>query len=157
MGARAKYFTVEDMRCRSGARYPVEWEATRLQRLFNVMDAIRDHIAEPLVVVCGYRTLGYNKALREASLKRNGGTSGVAIHSQHTEGMAADIRPLKVSRFNVDVLHDMTLQMYADGKIQDLGGLGYYPSQWIHIDIRDKPDGKLIRWDGNGGGDGQST
>lgn len=157
MSAIARHFTVEDMRCRSGERYPVQWEDSRLQKLFNVMDAIRDSTGEPIVVVCGYRSLAYNKALREASLKRNGGTSGVAIHSQHTEGSAADIRPLKASRFNVDALLDTIMVLYSSGSIQDLGGVGYYPSQWIHIDTRDKPDGKLVRWDGNGGGDGQST
>ena len=152
MSLISRHFSIDDFRCKDGTRYPIGWEDDRLQLLANMMDAIRDQMGEAIVVVCGYRTLAYNKALREESLRRNGGTSGVAIHSQHTEGRAADIRPLKANQVNIATLHDVTLQMYADGKIPELGGLGYYRGLWIHVDTRPKEDGQLVRWDGSGTG-----
>ncbi len=155
MSLISRHFSIDEFRCHSGERYPIEWEDNRLQELVTVLDTIRDTWSLPIVVVCGYRSLAYNKALREASIKRNGGTTGVALHSQHTEGRAADIAPFKRNLHNVGLLHDVIKQLHADGKIPSLGGLGYYPASWIHVDTRPRDNGHVIQWDGNGGGNGQ--
>lgn len=154
MSLISRHFAIDEFRCHDGTRYPADWEDSRLQTLCNVLDAIRDAYGGPIIIVCGYRSIGYNKALRAESLRRNGGVSGVAINSQHTLGTAADITTEKRSMYTVGTLHDLIKQMYADGKIQDLGGLGYYPSSWCHVDIRPKVNGAITQWNGNGFGNG---
>ncbi len=154
MSIKSRHFGVDEFRCHSGERYPIGLEETRLQPLVTMLDIIRGAMNEPIVVICGYRTEAYNKALREASLKRNGGISGVAIKSQHTEGRAADIAPLRRDWHSIAILNDMIVQLYADGRIPMLGGLGFYPGQWVHVDTREKVNNKLVRWDGNGNGNG---
>jgi hypothetical protein len=37
------------------------------------------------------------------------------------------------------------------GKLPKLGGIGWYPRQWVHIDVRPRPaDGHIAKWVGAG-------
>ena len=75
---------------------------------------------QPIHLISGYRSAGTN-----AKLRRSGG--GQAKKSQHIEGKAADIHfpdvPVKALR--------------ASALIQEVGGVGYYPTSgipFVHVD-----------------------
>jgi uncharacterized protein YcbK (DUF882 family) len=140
----SKYFTVDEMRCHDGTPYPTGWE-DRLFALFETLDAIRGAWGGPLTVVSGYRTPEHNAKLAAQS-------DGVAKASQHVQGRAADIRPGQPTVFRVAQLHDLTKELYSQGKLESLGGLGIYAGLWIHVDIRARPSGRLVEWVGNGVG-----
>lgn len=70
-------------------------------------------------IVCGYRTPHTNNWLREHS-------SGVALHSQHMQAKAIDIRVPGVPTARV---RDAALAMHR-------GGVGYYAkSNFVHVDV----------------------
>jgi uncharacterized protein YcbK (DUF882 family) len=70
-------------------------------------------------IVCGYRTPWSNSYLRERS-------RGVALHSQHMEAKAIDIRIPGVSTATV---RDAALSLQR-------GGVGYYAqSNFVHVDV----------------------
>jgi uncharacterized protein YcbK (DUF882 family) len=76
-------------------------------------------------IVCGYRTPWSNNYLREHG-------HGVALHSQHMEAKAIDIRIPGVSTAQV---RDAALSMQR-------GGVGYYASSdFVHVDV-----GRVRRW-----------
>ncbi|AKJ42605.1 YcbK family protein [Pragia fontium] len=71
-----------------------------------------------LELICGYRSVNSNNQMRAS--KR-----GVAKHSYHTLGQAADIRIVGVP---LKTLRDAALKMKS-------GGVGYYPSSnFVHVD-----------------------
>ncbi|HKA70796.1 MAG TPA: DUF882 domain-containing protein, partial [Xanthobacteraceae bacterium] len=61
--------------------------------------------------------------------------------SQHIHCKAADIRIAGVSPAT---LHAWALQQ------PELGGVGRYRSNFIHIDVRPRPQGRLVTWDWRG-------
>jgi uncharacterized protein YcbK (DUF882 family) len=70
-------------------------------------------------IVCGYRTPWSNSYLRERG-------HGVALHSQHMEAKAIDIRVPGVSTATV---RDAALSLQR-------GGVGYYAqSNFVHVDV----------------------
>ena len=68
-------FTVREFACRDGSD-PVFIDT----RLVQVLQSIRDHFGEPVVITSAYHTAAHNKAV------------GGAKYSQHCYGRAADIR-----------------------------------------------------------------
>jgi uncharacterized protein YcbK (DUF882 family) len=71
-------------------------------------------------ILSAYRTQETNDMLRES------GTTNAALHSQHIEAKALDIRVPGVS---APLLRDTALSL-------DAGGVGYYPkSQFVHVDV----------------------
>lgn len=108
-------------------RFLRDWrrnEATRMDpRLFDTVWELyqKSGSRQPIHVVCGYRSLATNNALRSRS-------SAVAKHSQHTLGKAMDMNIPDVS---VDKLRLIAVQMQN-------GGVGWYPSAnspFVHIDV----------------------
>ncbi len=76
-------------------------------------------------IVCGYRTPWSNSYLREHS-------NGVALHSQHMEAKAIDIRIPGIPTAQV---RDAALSLKR-------GGVGYYAqSDFVHVDV-----GPVRRW-----------
>lgn len=76
-------------------------------------------------IVCGYRTPWSNTYLREHG-------HGVALHSQHMEAKAIDIR---VPGETTSEIRDAALSMRR-------GGVGYYAqSAFVHVDV-----GPVRRW-----------
>jgi uncharacterized protein YcbK (DUF882 family) len=76
-------------------------------------------------LISGYRSAATNAMLHSHS-------DGVAAHSLHMEGMAADIR-----------LPDRSLALIRKAAIaMKAGGVGYYPaSQFVHVDV-----GRVRTW-----------
>jgi rare lipoprotein A len=93
----------------------------------------------PVEVISGYRSLRYNRAIYGNRL--NGGGHYVGDASQHIRCRAADIRLAGVSpaRLHAWALHQ-----------PELGGVGRYSSNFIHIDIRPRMRGRIITWDWRG-------
>jgi uncharacterized protein YcbK (DUF882 family) len=94
-------------------------------------DLLRDLLVElghpggVIDIVCGYRTPWSNEYLREHG-------HGVALHSQHMEAKAIDIRIPGVPTSKV---RDAALAMRR-------GGVGYYASSdFVHVDV-----GRVRRW-----------
>ena len=139
------YFSPAEFTCHDGTPYPDAW-ADRWEDLVSLCDAIRAQWGGPLIVVSGYRTHGYNMGLIDADGAR--GSHGVASGSWHIEGQAADLRTQN-GPSDVPQLLRVVLNLYEDGKLPWLGGVGDYPtSNWIHVDTGKASDGHLRRWQG---------
>ena len=110
-------FRLREFACRDGSD-PVFIDT----RLVQVLQNIRDHFGEPVVITSAYRTAAHNKAV------------GGAAYSQHCYGRAADIR---VAGVTVE-----RLAAYAEKLLPDTGGIGRYPVRsgrptgWVHVDTR---------------------
>ena len=137
------HFSDREFVCHDEARtpYPIAWIADRLTPLCTLLEAIRAELhGQPVRIVSGYRTPAYNAQI------------GGATHSQHMEGMAADVT---VPSYTAREVHDLVLAMYRAGTLTalgvgtqgtaTLGGLGNYPT-FTHLDIR--PGTRLARWSG---------
>ena len=79
---------------------------------------------ESFHLVSGYRSPETNAMLHSHS-------DGVAQHSLHMDGMASDVI---VPGRSLEALRNAALSVKA-------GGVGYYPSQFVHIDV-----GRIRRW-----------
>lgn len=132
-GNVSEHFAAREFRCPADyglpeTPYPPEWIPLRLRRLCNVLEVLRAELGGlPLEVLPGggYRTPEWNERHRAAG-------HGAAVHSQHMEGLAADIR--HATRSPLDV-HSALLRLHDAGKIR-IGGLGLYTG-FVHVDIRE--------------------
>jgi len=92
-------------------------------RTFDVLHTMLAKLGRsntPVNILSAYRTQETNDMLRES------GTTNAALHSQHIEAKALDIR---VPGISAPVLRDVALSL-------DAGGVGYYPkSQFVHVDV----------------------
>lgn len=89
--------------------------------LLNLLHAITLQLdtSKPVQLISGYRSPSTNALLRARS-------SGVARHSLHMDGMAADIR---IPGHDLRDLHKFAVAMHG-------GGVGYYPqSDFVHVDV----------------------
>ncbi len=98
---------------------------TREFDLLHDLLAKLGHLDSEIDIVCGYRTPWSNNYLREHS-------RGVALHSQHMEAKAIDIRIPGISAAKV---RDAALALHR-------GGVGYYAQyDFVHVDV-----GPVRRW-----------
>lgn len=139
------YFHPQEFACHDGTKYPEDW-TPRLSALCSQLDQIRRYWKGPLRVVSGYRTPDYNIQV------------GGAPASQHVKGNAADIAPTANDMDSaVQELHGLIQRLLQSGQLPLVGGIGYYPGRWIHVDIRPRPDdGHVATWVGTGIGSEQS-
>lgn len=140
------FFHLDELVCKDAARtpYPAVWRETRWPELRDTCNVVRAAYGRALLVVSGYRTPDYNRAV------------GGASSSQHVAGRAVDLRPARMPPLDawqlvdfqeIDRLHQLTLRLHAEGKLPALGGLGVY-ARWIHIDTRpDRRGANIARWD----------
>ncbi len=97
--------------------------------LLNLLHRITQRLgtSKPIELISGYRSPATNMMLHARS-------NGVAKHSLHMEGMAADIR---IPGHDLRELHTVALAMRG-------GGVGYYAqSDFVHVDV-----GRLRSWTG---------
>jgi len=115
----AKYFTEEECKCHCCGQLPA---GGMNQRLFDVLDAIREDVGVPVTILSGYRCPIQNEVCK-----------GVK-NSQHLLGNAADIT---YNGIDVNCLAKVAEECSADG-------IGRYWSQgFVHVDVR----GEDARWD----------
>ncbi len=96
-------------------------------RLLELLFIVRRHLesSEPIQLISGYRSPETNAMLRRRS-------RGVARHSLHIEGQAADIR---IPGMRLDTLRNVALSLGG-------GGVGYYPHlDFVHVDT-----GRVRQW-----------
>lgn len=107
---------------------PTEYEANA-QAVLELAQEVRDSVG-PLVVVSGYRSPAYNAAV------------GGAGESEHMLARAVDLAPVNVT---VDELKEAVLVLLSQGRLETLGGLGFY--EWgIHLDVRPRRFGRIAAW-----------
>jgi uncharacterized protein YcbK (DUF882 family) len=96
------------------------------RRLLDLLWRVRMQLdtTEPFQIISGYRSPETNALLRSHS-------DGVASHSLHMDGMAADVQ---VPGRSLEVIRKTAISMKS-------GGVGYYPSQFVHIDV-----GRVRTW-----------
>ena len=90
-------------------------------------------IGKPIKIVCGYRSPAYNEKLRQKD------PVGVAKHSKHMEGIAADIRVDGISPSSLYT----TIKNLGNNKKIKRGGIGKY-SSFVHYDVRSTS--KWVDW-----------
>lgn len=124
--------------------YPQEWITDRLRPLCEVLEVIRAELGGvPITILSGYRSRAYNDRLRS-------GKSGVAQHSQHIDGRAADIAvhnrlPIEVRTTILQLWDRRTGAPLPGTQAPRIGGLGLY-DRWVHVDVR--PGDRLVTWTG---------
>lgn len=95
---------------------------------FDLLHDLMNRLGDPngvIDIVCGYRTPRTN-----AWLRLHG--HAVALHSQHIEAKAIDIR---IPGFTAARVRDAALALHR-------GGVGYYPDlAFVHVDV-----GRVRRW-----------
>jgi uncharacterized protein YcbK (DUF882 family) len=96
------------------------------RRLLDLLSKLRTTLdsTEPFQIISGYRSPQTNAKLRSQS-------NGVATHSLHMDGMAADIT---LPGRSLELIKKAATAMKA-------GGVGYYPSQFVHVDV-----GRVRTW-----------
>jgi uncharacterized protein YcbK (DUF882 family) len=129
------HFNVAEFACKSGHLYPDTWVEARLRPLCETLEVLRRAIDRPIVIVSGYRDEDYNRRV------------GGAKASQHVQGRAADVR---VAAMDAGLLYAKVLELYGQGALPYLGGLGRYRT-WVHVDVRHRQPGQVIaRWEDKG-------
>ena len=127
----SKFFHESEFTCRSGEPYPLAW----LDRPTGPVLAARHHP----------RPLGRPAARRELATARSAHNAAVggAQASQHMEGRAADIAPMVSAEMMGACVADLhggrVMRALGTGGLPLVGGVGYYPARWMHIDVRPKP------------------
>lgn len=105
------HFKVKEFACHDGAD-----AVLCAPRLVMVLESIRTHFGQPLIIRSGYRTSDYNDKIKGAA------------HSQHCYGTAADIA---VQGVKPEEVADFARQL-----MPDWGGVGRYAS-FVHVDVRE--------------------
>ena len=156
MNAGVDHFDISEFACKAYTApdghhpltpYPEEWIEERLTPLKRLLESIRLACgSHPVTILCGYRTVAYNAELRRRGLQGERHATGVALHSQHTEGRAADIMIFGIP---TAVVYGKIIGAWESGQLPDLGGVGRYESLgFCHVDTWKDPSGKLRRWNG---------
>jgi uncharacterized protein YcbK (DUF882 family) len=129
------HFLFSEMSCHDGTPVPDELKPNVRRLCSELLERIRSRWGGAIVVISGYRSPAYNRAV------------GGAKHSQHVLGTAADIRCANLD--DLPRLKFLIDTMIKGGELPALGGYGVY-ANWLHVDCRDKPaDGHIAQWTGN--------
>ncbi len=132
-------FTWSEAACHDGAEVPLEYQPNARRLAERVLEPIREKFGGPLIPISWYRTAWHNQQV------------GGATSSQHLTASAADIRPAEMAA--LPRLYAVINEMLDEGLLPDLGGIGWYPGRWVHVDVRPRPaDGHVARWLGQGMG-----
>lgn len=107
-----QHFKAEEFRCKDGTK-----EFLWAIELLKVLETIRNHFNEPVIINSGYRTPTWNTRV------------GGAKNSYHVKGMAADIRVKNVSPKEV--------AKFASEYMKNHGGVICY-TNFVHVDVREK-------------------
>ena len=120
-----KNFSLHEFKCKDGTEVPEDL-IDNVKLLAENLQALRDHIQKPIIVISGYRTLEYNTKIDGAK------------RSLHLVAKAGDIVVPGLTSLEVK---NTILQLIKEGKMKE-GGIGIY-STFVHYDVR----GYRARWD----------
>ena len=123
-----------EMACKDSARtpYPAEWRRTRAVSLAFAFEAVRCEYGLPIAILSGYRTPAHNKSI-----------PGASKNSQHMQGRALDLKPLKGKPLRPLI---EAVQAVARRGDTDLRGVGLYET-FVHIDVRQSEH--VVTWPGS--------
>lgn len=107
-------------------------------QLLKDLQVLRDYLGLPISILSGYRTEETQRKLFEKD------PVGVAKHSQHCFGRAADI---SVKGMTSQKLADAIFLLEAKGAFSCKPSVGIYPT-FVHFDIRTKYGSPRARWGG---------
>ena len=114
----SKNFTVKEFACSDGTDTVFISLA-----LVNLLQKIRDHFGNAVIINSAYRTEVHNKSI------------GGATYSQHKYGLAADI--------HINGVTPKEIAAYVETLMPSSGGIGIYKS-FVHVDVRQVKS----RWNG---------
>ena len=106
-----QHFKAEEFRCKDGTK-----EFLWAPELLAVLETIRNHFNEPVIINSGYRTPTWNTKVSGAK------------NSYHMKGMAADIVVKGVSTDKI--------AKFASEYMKDHGGVIRY-TNFVHVDVRE--------------------
>lgn len=136
-----EHFHLDEFDCHDGQPVPPGVVPSIYRLCTDVLEVIRVEWGGPILITSGWRSQKHNQAV------------GGAPQSTHLTGKGADIRPVYLAR--VPHLTLTIERLISQGKLPTLGGLGLYKG-WLHVDIRQRPQGRQIaRWHGSGLGSEQ--
>ena len=117
-------FLLEEFACKDGTQVPDQYRSN-VQALADSLQALRDHLGEPIHINSGYRSPEWNKRV------------GGKPNSQHLLATAADITcKSKTPRQLAAIIE----KLIAEKKMRQ-GGIGIYAG-FVHYDVR----GRKARW-----------
>ena len=134
MGDVSEHFSRHEFDCHDGTHVPADMMPGLSLLAWGVLEPIREAVGCPVIVLSGYRTPAYNASI-----------PGSAPDSRHTHGDAADIWCPTFDTGGTK-LWALIRQMWDEGKLPDLGGLGRYDNR-VHVDARPHVPGALAEWD----------
>lgn len=114
-GNLSKHFEAKEFQCKDGSKYLLI-----CKELVTILETIREHFNEPVIINSGYRTPSWN-------IRVNG-----APNSMHCNGMAADIivkghSSREVAKYASELM---------DG-LENKGGVIRY-TNFVHVDVREE-------------------
>lgn len=125
MKAITANFNSIEFDCHDGTPYPEKWIQERLFPLCQDLEKIRSLTNQPIKILSGFRTPSWNVKV------------GGKIHSQHLEGMAADIVLAGMNPIQLGA----AIENLIEQKEISEGGVGIYKT-FVHYDRR----GEKARW-----------
>jgi hypothetical protein len=135
MGDISKDFNASEFACKSrcGLKYPAP-------ALFRTLQALRETVDKPILIVSGWRCAKHNKDEGSKLLGKQGfgrGQVGDATASAHTRGEAADIRVAGMSKLQ---LYELLIEMHGRKEIPELeyAYMIHASSANVHIGVDQK-------------------
>ena len=125
MGDLSPHFSRKEFECRCCGRLVLD------DNLLDGLEALRKLAGVPVVVNAGYRCRQHNQEV------------GGVPNSQHTQGLAADIR---LPGLSLQRMYELALEVPQFSR----GGIGAYDGDFLHVDVRDhrarwaRVDGKYV-------------
>lgn len=112
MGDLSPHFSRKEFECRCGGRLVLD------DNLLDGLEALRKLAGVPVVVSAGYRCRQHNQEV------------GGVPNSEHTRGLAADIR---LPGLSLQRMYELALEVPQFSR----GGIGAYDGDFLHVDVRD--------------------
>ena len=118
----SEHFTLEELTATNTgiSNIPDELIVANLKTLCSTLEAVRSLLNKPIVVSSGYRNKEVNKAV------------GGILNSFHTYGLAADLKVVGMTPYEVCTLIKASSLSYDKLILEDLGGNG----GWTHIQVQ---------------------
>jgi zinc D-Ala-D-Ala carboxypeptidase len=113
MGDLSAHFSRRELQCRCCGRLQLD------SRLLDGLEALRALAGAPVVIHAGYRCPRHNQQV------------GGVPHSEHTQGMAADIGLPGIS---LQRMYELALEVPLFAQ----GGIGVYDGGFLHVDVRER-------------------
>lgn len=128
----SSHLTWNELKCKDGTEYPLEWRTSRAVKLSKAFEEVRQVCGnKPIGILSAYRTVSWNARV------------GGAKNSQHKEGRALDLRP--PVGMSVDQLYRIIVLVAKEKGL--IRGIGKYKT-FVHMDIR--PEQNIAYWSGTG-------